>query len=34
MKTGQDYLRKASSMIITKAPEPESTEDNILPLVC
>lgn len=33
MKIDQDYLKKASSMIITKAPESESTEDNIEPKV-
>jgi hypothetical protein len=33
MKIEQDYLRKASSMIVTKTPESESTEDNIEPKV-
>lgn len=33
IKNGQDYLRKASSMIITKAPESETTDDNIQPKV-
>ncbi|XP_003246335.1 THO complex subunit 2 isoform X1 [Acyrthosiphon pisum] len=31
IKNGQDYLRKASSMIITKAPESETSDDNIQP---
>lgn len=34
IKNGQDYLRKASSMIITKAPESETPDDNIQPKVC
>lgn len=28
MKSGQDYMRKASSTLISKAPESESTEDD------
>lgn len=34
MKNGQEYMRKASSMCLTKAPESESPEDNIQPEVC
>lgn len=34
MKSGQDYMRKASSMILSKAPETESTDENIQPKVC
>lgn len=33
MKNGQDYMRKAST-ILSKAPESESTEDNIESKVC
>lgn len=34
MKSGQDFMRKASSMILSKAPETESTDDNVQPKVC
>lgn len=34
MKNGQDYMWKASSMILSKAPETESTDENIQPKVC
>lgn len=33
MKTGQDYMRKASS-ILSKPPESESNDDIIQPTVC
>lgn len=28
MKNGQDYMRKASNIILSKVPESESTEDD------
>lgn len=34
MKIGQDFMRKASSMILSKAPETESTDEQIQPQVC
>lgn len=34
MKTGQDYMRKASSICLAKAPESESTEDTVQLKVC
>lgn len=33
MKNGQEYMKKASSMFLTKAPEPEVIDDNIQPKV-
>jgi len=34
MKNGQEYMRKASSICLAKAPESESTEDSVPFKVC
>lgn len=34
MKSGQDYMKKASSICLTKASESESTDDNTQLKVC
>lgn len=34
MRTGQDYMRKASSILLSKPSESESNEDIIQPSVC
>lgn len=34
MKTGHDYMKKASSILLSKPPESETNEDIVQPMVC